>query len=144
MAKKKFKAVELNAKDVPWQKEEDKDLLWEGEEVSAQSDTKIEQDKGSGQAITIRVFEFGANVEIFKQHKPTAQELFNSHWKGMESLLWRDGLRPFEGSQPRLVFSKDKTKYRFYIPCIYSFYKVVTEKHHTLTELLNVPRTNTK
>ncbi len=141
---KKFKAVELNAIDVPWQTKEEKDILWEGEEVTAESTTQITEDKGTGQAIVLRFFEFGANPEVFKQHKPTAQELFNSHIRGMESLLWRDGLRRFEGSEPRLMFSKDKTRYRFIVPCIYAMNRVATGDHKTLSQLLtNDTRANT-
>src|SRR5690348_11503484 len=100
----KFKAIE-------------KGVEWEGEEVSAQSETKIESDLGTGTPIVIRFFEFGANPEVFRQHKPTAQELFDSHRKGIESMLWVDGLKPFEGLEPKLVFSKNKESYRFIITC---------------------------
>jgi len=131
---KKFKTVEKNAKNVPTQ---DKDIIWDGEEITAQSDTKIEQDLGTGRAITIRVFEFGANPEAFKNHKPTAQELFNNHWRGIDALLWRDGLKPFEESQPRLVFAKSKKSYRFYIPCVTRAGAVNVGEHKTLTQLLN-------
>lgn len=104
---KKFKSLDKDTKDV-----------WEGEEVSAQSETKLESDLGTGHAVVIRFFEFGANPEVFKQHKPTAQELFNSHRKGIESLLWSDGLKPYEGVEPKLMFSKNKKNYRFVITCI--------------------------
>ncbi len=55
----KFKAVELDAKDAPT-----KDIEWEGEEVTAQSDTKIEDDKGTGQEVILRFFEFAANEQV--------------------------------------------------------------------------------
>lgn len=129
---KKFKAIEKNAKNLPSKKIED--LQWEGEEVTAQSETKLESDTGTGQAVVIRFFEFGANPEVFKQHKPTAQELFNSHRKGIEALLWRDGLRPFDGVEPRLMFSKNGKNYRFIITCIPS--TVLVDKPKTLSQLL--------
>lgn len=135
MAKKtprKFKAVELDAKDAPV-----KNIEWEGEEISTESETRIDQDDGTGQAIILRFFEFGANVETFKQHKPTAQELFNSHMRGMESLLWKDGLKPYDAIEPRLMFSKDKTKYRFIIACIPSGLNVLVDNTRTLSQLLN-------
>src|SRR4051812_24030725 len=97
---KKFKTVEKNAKNAPVQ-----DIVWEGEEVAAESDTKIQEDKGTGQAIILRVYQFAANPAVFKAHKPTAQELFSSHIKGIEALLWSDGLKPFTAVEPRLVFS---------------------------------------
>lgn len=131
---KKFKAVEKLAKDTPVG--DIKDMRWEGEEVQAESQTKITEDTGTGQAIILRFFEFGVNVEAFKARKPTAQELFNSHIKGMQSLLWGDGLAPFEGVEPRLQFSKDKKRYRFIIACIPSLGNVLTEKPKTLSQLL--------
>lgn len=133
MAKsKKFKAIEKKAKDTPMGDVDN--LQWEGEEVAAQSETKLESDTGTGTPVVIRFFEFGANPEVFKQHKPTAQELFDSHRKGIEALLWRDGLKHFEGSEPRLMFSKDKSKYRFIITCIPS--QALTGTPKTLSELL--------
>lgn len=127
---KKFKVKEVNAKDAPV-----KDLDWEGEEVSTESTTKLEEDKGTGQAIVLRFFDFGVNAETFKQHKPTAQELFNSHMKGMESLLWKDQLKPFDGVEPRLMFSKDKSHYRFVIACIPM--GILTDKTQTLSQIVH-------
>lgn len=132
MAKKQFKAVEKNAKDAPV-----KDILWEGEEVTAHSDTKIQEDKGTGQAIILRSFDFVANPDNFKARKPTAQELFASHLKGIEALLWGDGLKPFQEVQPRLLFSKDKKHYRFIIPCVVGLGQSLIEGTNTLSQLLN-------
>lgn len=131
---KKFSAIEKNAKDTPIG--DVKELKWEGEEVQAESKTKIEEDTGTGQAVILRFFEFGVNVEEFKKHKPTAQELFNSHYRGMTSLMWGDGLKPFEGVEPRLQFSKDKKKYRFIMACVPSAGNVLTDKPKTLSQLL--------
>lgn len=89
---------------------------WEGETVQAESQTKLEQDRGTGQSVILRFFDFGANVESFKQHKPTAQDLFNSHIKGIESTLWRDGLKPYAEVQPRLMYSVDGINYEPYNP----------------------------
>lgn len=137
MAKRNFKTIEKNAKNAPV-----KDIVWEGEEISVQSDTKLEEDKGTGQAIILRVFDFAANPEVFKQHKPTAQELFASHLQGMRSLLWRDGLAPYEKVEPRLIFSKDKSSYRFIIPCIATVGSVVIDKPQTLSQIVNDTSTN--
>ncbi len=134
MAKKDFKVVEQNAKNTPTG---EKDIVWEGEEVTAESQTKIEDDKGTGQEIVLRFFEFAANREAFKYHKPTAMELFSNHLKGIESLLWSDGLRFFEQVQPRLQFSKDKSRYRFIIPCIARVGETFIDKPKTLSQLLN-------
>ncbi len=131
---KKFKAIEKDAVNLPSKKVED--LQWEGEEVQTESKTKIEEDQGTGQPVILRFFEFGANFETFKQHKPTAQELFNSHIKGMESLLWSDGLKIYHEVEPRLMFSKDKTKYRFIIPCIPTNGSALVDTPRTLSQLL--------
>lgn len=116
----------------------DKETLdqWEGEEIAVKSDTKLESDMGTGQAVVIRFFEFGANPEVFKQHKPTPQELFNSHRKGIEALLWRDGLKPYEGLEPRLMFSKSHKNYRFIITCIPMAGSAFTGNTQTLSQLL--------
>ncbi len=128
---KKFKAIEKDAKDSPV-----KDIEWEGEEVGVESDTKLEEDKGTGQEIILRFFDFAANPEVFKIQKPTAQELFESHKRGMESLLWTDGLTPCLAIEPRLMFSKDKTSYRFVISCLPSMGNSLIDKTKTLSELL--------
>lgn len=127
---KKFKLTELNAKDAPV-----KDIEWEGEEVGVESDTKIEDDKGEGQPIILRFFDFASNVEEFKKHKPTAQELFETHRKGMEAIIWTDGLTPCLAIEPRLMFSKDKSQYRFVVSCIAN--QTLLETPKTLKELLN-------
>jgi hypothetical protein len=131
---KKFKSVEKNAKNLPTGKVED--IQWEGEEIQTQSETKLESDTGSGKAVVLRFFDFGANVESFKHHKPTAQELFNSHMRGIESLLWRDQLTFYKEVEPRLLFSKDKSKYRFIIACLPSTGSALADKPQTLSQLL--------
>lgn len=130
---KKFKSIEKDAK-LPG--DQHGDLQWEGEEVRAESKTKLEDDRGSGRAVILRFFDFGANVASFKEHKPTAQHLFNSHIKGIESLLWRDGLTFFKEVEPRLMFSKDKTKYRFIIAAVPNASNVLADKPKTLSQLL--------
>lgn len=136
MKAKKFKVTEKNAEiKSKFSKDSVGDIQWEGEEVTAKSKTVLEDDKGTGQAVVIRFFEFGANPKVFKDHKPTAQELFDSHRRGMESLLWRDGLKPFDGIEPRLMFSKDKRFYRFVLTCIPTIGNVLLENPKTLSQL---------
>jgi hypothetical protein len=128
---RKFKAVDKESKDSPV-----KNAEWEGEELGAISDTKLEQDLGTGHEVVLRFFEFAVNEEAFKQHKPNAQELFNSHRMGIESLLWRDGLKPYEGMEPRFMFSKSKKYYRFIITCVPRAGKVLSGTPQTLSQLL--------
>lgn len=137
MNKAKLKKFKLTEKDAELKSKHSSDKIgdieWEGEEVVAESTTKIQEDQGTGHQVVLRFFDFGANPEVFKQHKPTAQELFDSHRRGIESLLWRDGLRPFDAVEPRLMFSKDKSHYRFIIPCIP---KMDMGSSQTLSQLL--------
>ena len=84
---KKSDLIETNVKDAPV-----KDVHWQGKELQTESDVHLEDDEGYGNATIIRCFTFGANPEAFAQHKPTKQELFNSHLKGIEVMLWKDGL----------------------------------------------------
>ena len=122
---KKFKAIEKKT-----------DIEWEGEEVQAQSQTKLEMDTGSGQPVVLRFFDFATNLETFKQHKPTAQELFDHHRRGIEVLLWKDGLKPFAEVSPRLMFSKDKSHYRFIVTCLLEKGNLLFDRPKTLSELL--------
>lgn len=126
---RKFKSVEKNAKNAPV-----KNIEWEGEELQAESTTKIEEDKGTGQAIVIRFFEFGANPEAFKLHKPTEQQLFDSCRKGIEAILWKDELKPFEGIAPRIMFSKNKTHFRIIVGCTPR--TTLIDQTRTLSQLL--------
>lgn len=112
------------------------DIEWEGEELTAVSGTRIDQDTGSGQAVVLKFFDFGANIEAFKQHKPTAQELFNSHLKGIETMLWKQGLKVFDDVAPRLMFSKSKLNYRFIVACVPDKGTLFRGETKTLTQLL--------
>jgi hypothetical protein len=138
MDDKKFKLTELDAKDSPV-----KDIEWEGEELQAESTTKIQDDKGTGQELILRFFDFAADRNVFELHKPTAQELFESHRSGMEAMLWTDGLVPCKAIEPRLMFSKDKSYYRFVVSCIPSTGNTILEGTHTLSELLQPNVTTT-
>lgn len=131
---KKFKSVEKNAK-IP-NAALASDIEWQGEEIAAEATTKLSDDTGTGQAVVLRFFDFGANPEAFKKHKPTAQELFNSHLRGMEAMLWKDGLKVFTDTTPRLMFSKDNKNYRFIIACVPAKGHLMNERPQTLTELL--------
>lgn len=119
------------------EEKEVKKVDWEGNEydaetVRSESTTKIEDDKGVGSPFILRFFEFAANPETFKYQKPTAQQLFDHHRKGIESMLWTDGMRPYEGVEPRLIFGKDR--YQFVITCVPK--EVLLDSTRTLSQLL--------
>lgn len=130
---KKFKVIEENAVDAPV-----KDIEWEGEHLQAESETKIQDDQGTGQQFIIRFFDFKANPGAFEEHIPTGQELFNAHRKGIESMLWADGLVPCEVIEPRILFAKNKSHYRFVVSCTPSIGNSVIEKTDTLTDIFNI------
>lgn len=83
--------------------------------IETASETHLEDDTGHGEAAIIRCFEFAANPEAFKQHKPTKQELFNHHSKGIEIMLWKDGMKVMPEIAPRIILNKRNTKYRIFV-----------------------------
>ena len=110
--------------------------------LEVQSETKLEQDTGRGKSVVIRCFEFAANPEAFKQRKPSKQELIESHRKGIEIMLWRDGLRPIEGAAVRIIVNKKKTKYRIFVGAEPSLGNVLLEQTKTLSQLAHGTRDN--
>jgi hypothetical protein len=88
---------------------------WNIKDLTVESKTKLEDDKGVGEALTLRFFDFQANPEMFRARMPSAQELFQSHIKQIELELWKDEWRPVEEVSPRLLFAKDKSHYRIVI-----------------------------
>lgn len=76
--------------------------------LEVKSDTNLEEDQGHGAAAIIRTFEFGVNPQAFAQYKPTKQELFNSHYKGIELALWKDGMKVMPDVEPKIVMKEDK------------------------------------
>lgn len=130
---KKFKAIELKPKNSPITE----NLEWEGESIQTESKTKLNEDLGVGAPVIIRTFTFGVNPQAFKEHKPTAQELFNSHLRGLESVLWRDGLRMMKEIEPQFRFSKDKKNYYITLTCEPSLGNVLADIPKTLAQIAN-------
>lgn len=118
-----------------------KDVVLDGdtyhtEQVETQSKTKLEDDKGNGKEMILRFFEYTANPDIFKDRTPSAQELFNAHKKEMELKLWQDGMVADPLIDPRLLFSKDKTHYKFVIGCRLGKGQILTSIPLTLSQLV--------
>lgn len=88
---------------------------WYGQTVEAISDPLI--DLGTGENILLRVFDFSANPETLKRDKPTKQQLFDSHVKQIDAMLWSDGLAPAREMNPLIQLSKEKEKYRILLWC---------------------------
>lgn len=116
--------------------------VWAAKTVEAHSDTKLKDDKGEGTPVTIRSFDFAANPEAFREKIPTAQELFNSHLKLIESMLWKDGWAIDPLVPPRLLLSRDKTHYRIFVTAKPAKGYTFKEQPKTLAEIANVPAKN--
>ena len=114
---------------------EHKNTNYDVQSVEAQSNTKLEDDIGQGQAAIIRCFEFGINTEAFKQYTPTKQELFNSHYKGIEMALWRDGLKVIQDVAPRITLNEEKGTYSIFIGAVPQRGSALYETPQTLAQL---------
>lgn len=120
--------LEVNAKDAPV-----KDIAWESKQIEVESDTNLEDDTGHGRAIVIRSFEFGINPKAFQEAQPTRQELFNSHLKGIEVMLWRDGMKIFSDVEPKLKI--DQNKYTIIVAAIPNKGTILKEVPQTLSQI---------
>jgi len=134
-----FVVVEKDAKDAPV-----KDIVWQGKDVEVESQTKLEEDTGWGAPVIIRQFMFGVNPEAFNYHPPTKQELFNSHLKGIEIMLWKDGLKVWPDVPPRLIFTKKKDRYTIFVAATPAKGHQLRETPQTLTQIANASRTHKK
>lgn len=107
------------------------------ESIETQSDTHLEDDIGGGGAAIIRIFEFGMNPEAFKQYQPTKQELFSSHYKGIELALWKDGLKPIPEVNPKIIVDEKANKYRIFVGAQPMKGHMLYEQPKTLSEQLH-------
>jgi len=103
--------------------------------LEAQSKTKLEDDTGHGNAAIIRCFQFGINPEAFKQYQPTKQELFNSHYKGIEVALWRDGMKVIPDVNPRIVVDEKNMNYKIFVGATPMKGHILTQRPQTLSEI---------
>jgi hypothetical protein len=122
--------VEANAVNSPVN-----DILWNASQMDTTSKTTLEEDKGYGEAAIIRMFEFAANPEAFRQHTPTKQELFNTHYKGIEVMLWKDGLKVMPEVDPKVTINSKKTKYRIFVGAKAQRGQQILERPKTLSQI---------
>lgn len=92
-------------------------------------------DEGRGKTIAIRAFTFKMNPEMMKKYV-SKQELFNAHAKQLSTILWGDGLRPYEGSSPRVIINKKKNIYQILVPCEARLGVVFPDRPKNLTQEL--------
>ena len=124
--------TEENAKDAPVD-----NVNYDLQSLEVQSKTHLEDDQGGGGAAIIRMFEFGMNPLAFHQYKPTKQELFNSHYKGIELALWRDGMKVIPEVNPRITVDDKNGRYRIFVGAQPMKGHLLKEQPKTLTELVN-------
>lgn len=110
--------------------------------IEVKSKTHLEDDQGGGGAAIIRMFEFGINPQAFKEMKPTLQELFNAHFKGIEVALWKDGLKVLPEVNPRIVLDERAMTYRIFVGAEPMRGHILREQPKTLTELVHGGQTN--
>lgn len=118
--------------------------------VEAESNVKLEDDKGEGEAITLRFFTFAVDpIKVKELHDkqvplPSPQQLFNAHTKQIELELWKDEWQVMPEVPPRLMFSKDFSHYQIIVaakPAKGSFLSI-NDKPRTLSEIAHVHDTS--
>lgn len=114
---------------------------YQGQTIEVQSDTKLEEDQGTGEVAILRTFRFTKNQEIFNVREPSAQEIFESHKQGILGLLWQDGLTPDMNLEVKFI--PDREFYFIQIWAKPQAGQVLIEKTKTLTEIINEARPNT-
>lgn len=103
--------------------------------IEAKSKTRLEDDTGDGAAAIIRRFSFGINPQAWMEVKPTKQELFNYHVKGIEMMLWRDGMKIMTEVEPRIVVDAENMRYDIFVGARPQKGHILVQRPQTLTEI---------
>lgn len=114
-----------------------KDVHYDLRDLEVKSDTHLEADEGGGGAAIVRCFEFGINIESFQRAKPNKQDLFNSHYKGIETALWKDGLKVIPEVNPRIVIDAENMRYQIFVGAQPMRGHILREQPKTLTEQIH-------
>ena len=109
----------------------------EVDSIETQSKTTLEQDRGVGGAAIIRCFTFGINPLAFKETKPSKQDLFNSHIKGIETMLWRDGMTVMLDVEPRILFDPKAMIYKIFVGARPAKGHILKEIPQTLRQIVH-------
>lgn len=113
-----------------------KEQTYDSSSVEAKSEnTHLEDDKGEGEAIVIRCFTFGMNPQTFLERRPSKQDLFNAHLRGIEMALFGDGLKVFDEVPPRLTFDIEKKQYSIFVAARARKGYLINERPQTLAEV---------
>lgn len=101
---------------------------WHGTEILSDATPMV--DTGTGKALILRTFEFAVKPGMIV---PSKQDLFNSHWGYIKSLIWSDGLVANTDVDPRVVIGKKR--YRIFILCEPKFRTMIVERPTTLQDI---------
>lgn len=130
----KFGGID-NLGQVKTQLHSNKQDTYDSSSVEAQSQTRLEDDRGEGEATVIRCFTFGMNPQTFIERRPTKQDLFNAHLKGIEMGLFADGLKVFDEVVPRLTFDAQKKQYSIFVAARPRKGYLLHERPQTLSQI---------
>ena len=91
-------------------------------------------DPGTGKTVSIRTFTFRMNPE--QKDYSDKQAIFNSHSKQIATILWSDGLIPYEAVSPRVIVDKKKKIYNIFVSCEAKSGVLFVDKPRNLSEEL--------
>jgi len=103
--------------------------------IEVKSDRNLEDDKGEGNAVIIRQFKFALNPQVWHEVKPDKQALFNSHLKGIELALWKDGMKVFSDSEPRVSIDAQTGTYSIFVAAQPMKGHILKERPQTLSQI---------
>ena len=113
----------------------DKDMKFDyGAELSTGGTPII--DDGIGQNVLLRTFTYSINPEKIREFPNDKQKIFNDHAKYLTTLLWGDGLRPFDGASPKVIIDRKKGFYKIIVPCEARNGLIFAEQAKNLTQEL--------
>jgi len=134
----KFGGTEsLGSVTVPVEDAPVKDATYDILDIEVKSDTKLEEDDGSGGAAIVRRFVFAMNPKAFHEHTPSKQELFNTHLKGIEMSLWRDGMKIMTDVTPRINFDTKNMQYSIIVGAVPQRGHILRERPQKLAEIIH-------
>lgn len=116
-----------------------KEQTYDASTVEAKSEqAHLEDDMGEGDAVVIRNFVFAIdmnNSDVWLKNQPTKQDLFNSHLKGIEMALWKDGLKIWPDVKPQLTFDLNNFKYTIIVASKPMKGYLLNERPQTLSQI---------
>lgn len=118
-----------------------KEQTYDASSVEAKSEqTHLEDDIGVGEATVLRNFVFAIDLSktnVWLERRPTKQDLFNAHLKGIEMALWKDGLKVWPDVAPQLMFDVNNLKYTIIVAARPMKGFMLQERPQTLAEIVN-------